>query len=83
MYEFYKKILLRDLEILKNEVKLTENSLLYLVPNGVTNSIGNLSLHLCGNLRHFIGSVIGGSGYVRDRDKEFSDRSLMKSKIGR
>jgi uncharacterized damage-inducible protein DinB len=31
-------------------------------------------MHLCGNLRHFIGAVLGKSGYVRNREEEFSGR---------
>jgi hypothetical protein len=37
------------------------------------NSVGNLVLHLTGNLSHYVGAKIGGSGYVRDRAREFSD----------
>jgi hypothetical protein len=38
------------------------------------NSIGNLILHLCGNLRQWMGSGLGGAPDVRDRPKEFSER---------
>jgi len=38
------------------------------------NSPGTLTLHLCGNLMHFIGSGLGATIYVRDREAEFSDR---------
>ena len=37
------------------------------------NSIGHLVLHLTGNLNHYIGAMIAGSGYVREREKEFTD----------
>jgi uncharacterized damage-inducible protein DinB len=37
------------------------------------NSIGHLLLHLTGNLNYYIGAQIAGSGYVRDRPKEFAD----------
>jgi uncharacterized damage-inducible protein DinB len=37
------------------------------------NSIGHLVLHLTGNLNHYIGALIGGSGYVRHREHEFTD----------
>jgi uncharacterized damage-inducible protein DinB len=37
------------------------------------NSAGHLILHLTGNLNHFIGAQLGGTGYVRDRDREFND----------
>ena len=39
---------------------------------------GTLALHLCGNLRHFIGAVLGGSGYVRNRELEFSLRGVSR-----
>jgi len=45
---------------------------------GITNSAGNLVLHICGNLQHFIGHRIGGSGYLRDREAEFSRRDVPR-----
>jgi uncharacterized damage-inducible protein DinB len=39
------------------------------------NSVGHLLLHLTGNLSYYIGAQIAGSGYVRDRPKEFADDS--------
>ena len=38
------------------------------------NSAGTLVLHICGNLMHYIGTGLGATAYVRDRDAEFSDR---------
>ena len=43
-------------------------------PNEVSNSIGNLVLHLCGNIRQWIVSSIGGVEFKRDRDGEFAAR---------
>ena len=40
------------------------------------NSVGNLVLHLCGNVRYYIGHGLGGQPNVRDREAEFSSRSL-------
>jgi uncharacterized damage-inducible protein DinB len=37
------------------------------------NSVGHLVLHLAGNLNHFVGAQLGGSGYVRDREREFTE----------
>src|SRR5713101_10049312 len=37
------------------------------------NSIGHLLLHLTGNLNYYIGARIAATGYVRDRDREFTD----------
>ena len=39
------------------------------------NSFGHLVLHLTGNLNHYIGGQIAGTGYVRDRPREFSEAS--------
>ncbi len=39
------------------------------------NSFGHLVLHLTGNLNHFIGAQIVETGYVRDREREFTDTS--------
>ena len=43
-------------------------------PNEISNSIGNLVLHLCGNVRQWIVSSIGGVEFKRDRDGEFAAR---------
>jgi uncharacterized damage-inducible protein DinB len=42
-------------------------------PFSFGNSIGHLILHLTGNLNHYIGALVSGSGYVRHRDHEFTD----------
>jgi uncharacterized damage-inducible protein DinB len=41
------------------------------------NSIGHLLLHLTGNLNYYIGAQIAGTGYVRDRDREFNEPSKL------
>jgi len=43
-------------------------------PNPTSNSIGNLVLHLCGNLSHFIIKGVGGRPYERQRSAEFSEQ---------
>ena len=37
------------------------------------NSVGHLVLHLTGNLNHFVGAQLGGTDYVRDREREFTE----------
>src|SRR5260370_4991939 len=37
------------------------------------NSVGHLLLHVTGNLNYYIGARIAETGYVRDRDREFSE----------
>jgi uncharacterized damage-inducible protein DinB len=39
------------------------------------NSVGHLVLHLTGNLNHFVGAQLGHTGYVRDREREFTEAS--------
>ena len=45
-------------------------------PFAFGNSIGHILLHLTGNLNHYIGAMIAGTGYVRDRPREFTEPSL-------
>ena len=45
----------------------------YVKPFAYGNSLGHLVLHLTGNLNHYIGAVIAGTGYVRDRPREFTE----------
>ena len=42
-----------------------------------SNSIGNLSLHLAGNVRQWIVSGVGGQPDVRERQKEFAQREAL------
>ena len=44
-------------------------------PNSNSNSVGNLILHLCGNIRQYVISALGGVKDARERDKEFSVKS--------
>lgn len=48
---------------------------------GWSNSGGTLVLHTAGNLRHFIGAVLGKDGYVRDREAEFARRGLSRKEL--
>jgi uncharacterized damage-inducible protein DinB len=51
-------------------------------PNEVSNSVGNLVLHLCGNVRQWIVSSVGGVEFKRDRDAEFAARGpVPKSEL--
>ena len=46
-------------------------------PNGHSNSVGNLVLHLCGNARQWIISGLGGQADTRQRQQEFDERGLL------
>lgn len=72
----------RDLDKLKAEVEQYSNEAdLWKTGGEITNSGGNLTLHLIGNLKHFIGAVLGNSGYVRDRDAEFSTDGVSRAEL--
>ncbi len=82
MIDQIQKVLVRDLDALLNELKAyPTEEMIWTVPPGISNSAGTLALHLVGNLQHFIGAVLGRSGYVRDRTAEFSDRDVPLSLI--
>jgi len=49
-------------------------------PNESSNSIGNLVLHLCGNLRQWIIAGLSGSADLREREREFSQRAITSGK---
>ena len=70
-------LFLRDLEKLKTEItSYKSEEKLWEISGDILNSAGNLCLHLCGNLQHFVGAVLGNSGYVRNRDEEFSKKNV-------
>jgi uncharacterized damage-inducible protein DinB len=55
---------------------------LWLRPNESSNSIGNLILHLCGNITQYIISGLGNEKDLRERNLEFSARGgIMKSEL--
>jgi hypothetical protein len=80
--ESFVKIFDRDLKKLEDEIKLypSEESL-WQVSKDIKNPAGNLCLHLCGNLQHYIGVVLGGTDYVRNRDHEFAARGIPSADL--
>lgn len=74
--ESLEKLFTRDLDVLANEIgAFTREADLWKTIPGITNSAGNLCLHLCGNLKHFIGAILGKTDYVRQRELEFSTKN--------
>ncbi len=77
-------ILKRDLRALGREIRsFPDDETLWLTPPGITNSAGTLALHLTGNLQHFVGAKLGGTGYRRNRPEEFSRRGLSREELAR
>ena len=62
-------------------VYIKDENTLWLIKSEISNSAGNLCLHLIGNLNHFIGAVLGNNGYVRNRDNEFSAKSIPRKEL--
>jgi len=77
-----KNIFTRDLKRLKAEMEqYTDEKNLWIVNNSITNSAGNLCLHLIGNLNTYIGKELGGTNYVRNREAEFSQKNIPRSEL--
>lgn len=78
----FARIMGRDLEALEREVGLyADDEALWRLGGEIKNSGGTLAAHLVGNLEHFVGAVLGNTGYVRDRELEFSERGTSRSEL--
>ena len=72
----------RDLDKIITEISLFENENdIWKIKEGILNSAGNLALHIIGNLNHFIGTTLGNTGYVRNRDEEFSLKDIPRETL--
>lgn len=72
----------RDLAKLKEEILAYNNEQdLWKKVEGTHNPGGNLALHLIGNLNHFIGTALGNTDYVRDREAEFASKDIPSKQI--
>ena len=76
------QLLSRELEGFKREVALfPDDETVWTTVPGVTNSAGNLALHVAGGLQYLVGALLGGTGYVRNRQAEFGRRSGTRSEL--
>jgi hypothetical protein len=75
-------VLARDLEgFRRSRAAYPDDASVWRPAAGLPNSAGTLALHVAGNLRHFVGAVLGGSAYVRRREEEFSATGLPRSEL--
>ncbi len=82
LIETINKLFKRDLEKLLQEINLYKDEAnLWVTQEGIANSAGNLCLHLIGNLNTYIGAEIGKSGYIRNRELEFSLKNISKKEL--
>jgi hypothetical protein len=74
----------RDLTRLLQEIEaFPDDETLWRVLPGVTNSAGTLVLHLEGNLREYVGRLLGGVAYQRKRDLEFTTTGVARADLAR
>lgn len=82
LIETLKSLFNRDLNQLKVEIEsYQDESQLWVIDKNISNSGGNLCLHLIGNINTYIGAEIGKTGYIRNRPLEFSLKDIPKSEL--
>ncbi len=82
LLEILIKIFKRDLNKLKTEINSYNNEAnLWITTKDITNSAGNLCLHIVGNLNTYIGAELGNTGYIRQRDLEFSLKHISRDEL--
>jgi len=75
--ENIEQLLARDLKKLQQEIgDYEDETILWKTVDGIGNSAGNLCLHLIGNLNTYIGATLGNTGYIRNREFEFSSKNI-------
>jgi hypothetical protein len=75
-------MLLRELAAVQRSVEAyPDDASLWALPKGLPNTGGTIVLHLAGNLQHFVGAVLGGNGYRRDREAEFARRDVPRAEL--
>ena len=69
----------RDIRKLIEEVNLFSNEdNLWRTHGSVKNTSGNLVLHITGGLNYLVGTQLAQTGYVRNRDQEFTSKGVKK-----
>ncbi len=75
-----KAAVIGELEQLRDQVRAVAEPLsaeqFWRKPLDPGNSVGHLVLHLSGNLNYMVGACLGGTGYVRDREREFTEANV-------
>ena len=82
LLETLKKLFLRDLARLRKEIEnYKDEKNIWIIQNDISNTAGNLCLHLIGNLNTYVGAELGRSGYIRNRDLEFSLKNISREEL--
>lgn len=71
-----------NLKKLISEIELYENEEdIWRIEKNISNSAGNLALHIVGNLNTYIGKEIGETNYIRNRELEFSNKNIPRQDL--
>lgn len=82
MIEAIRSSLIRDIDKLKKEIEAYKNPKnIWIIDKDILNSAGNLCLHLISSLNYFIGATLGNTGYVRNRDEEFTIKDIPSGEL--
>lgn len=80
--ETLKSLYNRDLSKLKLEIESYQNEdAIWIIDKNISNSAGNLCLHLMGNLNTYIGAELGKTNYIRNRPLEFSSKNIPRAEL--
>lgn len=80
--ESLKTLFNRDLNKLKIEIESYQNeNAIWVIDKNISNSAGNLCLHLMGNVNTYIGARLGNTGYIRNRPLEFSLKDIPRAEL--
>lgn len=75
-------VLQRELAAVRRSVEAyPDEASLWAERPGLPNAGGTLVLHIAGNLQHYLGAVLGASGYRRDREAEFTRRGVSRDEL--
>ena len=72
----------RDLSRLARQIEMyNDEENIWIKDREISNSAGNLALHIVGNLNAFIGAELGNTAYIRDRQVEFTTIFLSRDEL--
>lgn len=75
-------ILSRELGRMVEQLRAYEDEeAIWALDEGILNSAGTLAAHGAGNLLHFVGTILGGTEYERNRDAEFSGEWIPRAEL--
>jgi len=78
--EFYRRLIEEGLTRIEKCLSLLCAEEIWHQENENSNAVGNIILHLCGNVRQYIQTGVYGQEDVRKRDNEFKTESRIETK---